>query len=28
VIHAIRRLRASTARTVVNASEPHHGGVG
>lgn len=28
VIHAIRRLRASTARIVVNASEPHHGGVG
>ena len=28
VVHAIRRLRASTARTVVNASEPHHGGVG
>lgn len=26
--HAIRRLKASTARTVVNASEPHHGGVG
>ncbi len=26
-VHAIRRLRASTARTVVNASEPHHGGV-
>lgn len=36
VLHAVqsvasiasRRLRASTARTVVNASEPHHGGVG
>ena len=28
VIHAIRRLSASIARTVVNASEPHHGGVG
>lgn len=28
VVHAIRRLSASTARTVVNASEPHHGGVG
>lgn len=28
VLHAIRRLSASTARTVVNASEPHHGGVG
>jgi hypothetical protein len=28
VVHAIRRLRASIARTVVNASEPHHGGVG
>lgn len=28
VIHAIRRLSASTARTVVSASEPHHGGVG
>ena len=28
VVHAIRRLRASTTRTVVNASEPHHGGVG
>jgi hypothetical protein len=28
LIHAIRRLSASTARTVVNASEPHHGGVG
>ena len=28
VVHVIRRLRASTARTVVNASEPHHGGVG
>lgn len=27
VVHAIR-LSASTARTVVNASEPHHGGVG
>lgn len=27
VVHAIQRLRASTARTVVNASEPHHGGV-
>jgi hypothetical protein len=28
VVHAIRRLSASTARTVVNASEPHQGGVG
>ena len=28
VVHAIRRLSASTARIVVNASEPHHGGVG
>jgi len=28
VIHAIRRLSASMARTVVSASEPHHGGVG
>jgi hypothetical protein len=28
VVHAIRRLSASIARTVVNASEPHHGGVG
>lgn len=28
VIHAIRRLSASTANSVVNASEPHHGGVG
>ena len=28
VLHAIRRLKASTASTVVNASEPHHGGVG
>ena len=28
VVHAIRRLSASTARTVVNASDPHHGGVG
>jgi len=28
VVHAIRRLSASTAKTVVNASEPHHGGVG
>jgi hypothetical protein len=28
VAHAIWRLSASTARTVVNASEPHHGGVG
>jgi hypothetical protein len=28
VVHAIGRLRASTARTVVNASDPHHGGVG
>lgn len=28
VVHAIRRLRASTARTVVKASEPHQGGVG
>lgn len=28
VIHAIRRLSASTANTVVNASEPHHGGFG
>jgi hypothetical protein len=28
VVHAIRRLSASTARTVVKASEPHHGGVG
>ena len=28
VVHAIRRLRASTARTVVKPSEPHHGGVG
>jgi hypothetical protein len=28
LIHAIRRLSASTARTVVNASDPHHGGVG
>ena len=28
VIHAIRRLNASIARIVVNASEPHHGGVG
>jgi hypothetical protein len=28
VAHAIRRLRASTANTVVNASEPHQGGVG
>ena len=28
VAHAIRRLSASTARIVVNASEPHHGGVG
>lgn len=27
VVHAIRRLSASIARTVVNASEPHHGGV-
>ena len=27
VVHAIR-LSASTARTVVNASEPHHGGLG
>jgi hypothetical protein len=28
LFHAIRRLRASTARTVVNASDPRHGGVG
>ena len=28
VVHAIRRLSASIASTVVNASEPHHGGVG
>ena len=28
VVHAIRRLSASTANTVVSASEPHHGGVG
>ncbi|HEY6138528.1 MAG TPA: UbiA family prenyltransferase [Thermoanaerobaculia bacterium] len=28
VIHAIRRLSASIANTVVNASEPHHGGLG
>jgi hypothetical protein len=28
VVQAIRRLRASTARTVVSASDPHHGGVG
>jgi hypothetical protein len=28
VVHAIRRLSASIARTVVRASEPHHGGVG
>jgi hypothetical protein len=28
VIHAIRRLSASTAKIVVNASEPHHGGFG
>jgi hypothetical protein len=28
VLHAIRRLSASTANTVVNASEPNHGGVG
>ena len=28
VVHAIRRLSASIARTVVNASEPHQGGVG
>jgi hypothetical protein len=36
VLHAVqrafsmssRRLSASTANTVVNASEPHHGGVG
>jgi hypothetical protein len=28
VVHAIRRLSASIARMVVNASEPHHGGVG
>jgi hypothetical protein len=28
VLHAINRLRASIANTVVNASEPHHGGLG
>jgi len=28
VVQAIRRLSASIARTVVSASEPHHGGVG
>lgn len=28
VVHAIRRLSASIASTVVSASEPHHGGVG
>ena len=28
VVQAMRRLSASIARTVVNASEPHHGGVG
>ncbi len=28
VVHAIRWLSASTARIVVNASEPHHGGLG
>jgi len=28
VVQAIRWLSASIARTVVNASEPHHGGVG
>jgi hypothetical protein len=28
VAHAIRRLSASIARTVVNASEPNHGGFG
>jgi len=27
-VHAIRRLSASTANTVVRASEPHHGGLG
>jgi hypothetical protein len=28
VVHAIRRLSASTAKTVVSASDPHHGGFG
>jgi hypothetical protein len=28
ILQAIRRLKASIARTVVNASDPHHGGVG
>src|SRR5581483_1781512 len=28
VMHGIRRLSASTANTVVNASDPHHGGFG
>ena len=28
VVHAIRRLRASTAKSVVNASDPHQGGFG
>jgi hypothetical protein len=28
VLHAIRRLSASSANTVVNASDPHHGGFG
>jgi hypothetical protein len=28
VIQAIRRLSASIANSVVNASEPHHGGLG
>src|ERR1043165_2375218 len=28
VVHAIRRLKASMANSVVNASEPHHGGFG
>ena len=28
VLHAMRRLKASMASTVVNAADPHHGGVG